>query len=187
MGKPASEKPRTIQEAMTAYEKRIEELELEKAMLEEENETLRARVENFASAGASTGDAVLMRGQERDLYPGEIREVVLDVLHRVGEDCRQGSRRAEILRDIVKSNAFADEPRRRAQELKTILQGYSGMNSAVRKKLHDLGIDADAKVSKHIKVSYYGDPRYAATLASSGSDSRCGGKNLASDLIQRFF
>ena len=41
--------------------------------------------------------------------------------------------------------------------------------------------------SKHIKVSYYGDPRYAATLASSGSDSRCGGKNLASDLIQRFF
>ena len=88
MGKPASEKPRTIQEAMTAYEKRIEELELEKAMLEEENETLRARVENFASAGASTGDAVLMRGQERDLYPGEIREVVLDVLHRVGEDCR---------------------------------------------------------------------------------------------------
>ena len=61
------------------------------------------------------------------------------------------------------------------------------MNSAVRKKLHDLGIDADTKVSKHIKVSYYGDPRYAATLASSGSDSRCGGKNLASDLIQRFF
>ena len=120
MGKPASEKPRTIQEAMTAYENRIEELELEKAMLEEENETLRARVASFSSAGASTGDTVIARGQERDLYPGEIREVVLDVLRHVGEDCRQGSRRAEILRDIVKSNAFQDEPRRRAQEESTL-------------------------------------------------------------------
>ena len=91
MGKPASEKPRTIQEAMTAYEKRIEELELEKAMLEEENETLRARVENFASAGASTGDAVLARGKERDLYPGEIREVVLDVLRRAAAPPRAGT------------------------------------------------------------------------------------------------
>ena len=75
MGKPASEKPRTISEAMAAYERKIEELELEKAMLEEENETLRSRVENFSSAGASTGTAVLSRGKGRDLYPGDIRDV----------------------------------------------------------------------------------------------------------------
>lgn len=184
-----NEKPRTAEDVVRAYAVRMEELEVENEVLKEENETLSARLEEFRGAGDEKprrGEAVICRGQEHDLYPGEVREIVLDVLRRAAEESRQGSRRGDVLRDIVAQNGFQDEPRRRAQGIKTAVKSYSGMTSAVKKKLHDLGIDPDPKVSKHIKVTYYGDQRYTAAMTSSGSDSRCGGKNLASDLIQRF-
>ena len=180
-------KPRTAEEVIKAYAARIGEIEAELAAVTEEKELLESRLASFAKGGASTGEAVVHRGKEHDLYPGEIREVVLDVLRKAAENTQDGTRRADILQDVLESNDFEDAPRRRAKELKTAVKSYSGMTSAVKKKLHDLGIDPDPKVSKHIKVTYYGDQRYTATLTSSGSDSRCGGKNLAADLIQRFF
>lgn len=187
MATPENGKPRTAEEVVKAYAARIGEIEAELAAAKEEKELLESRLASFSKGGASTGEAVVHRGKEHDLYPGEIREVVLDVLRKAADNSFPSSRRADILRDILAQNDFHDEPRRRAQELKTAVKSYSGMTSAVKKKLHDLGIDPDPKVSKHIKVTYYGDQRYTASMTSSGSDSRCGGKNLAADLIQRFF
>lgn len=187
MGAKENGKPRTAEEAIKAYAARIDELEVECEVLKEDKEILESRLQSFSSGGASTGETIVHRGSEHDLYPGEIREVVLDVLRKAAENCQQGTRRSDILQDVLASNEFHDEPRRRAQELKTTVKSYSGMTSAIKKKLHDLGIDPDPKVSKHIKITYYGDQRYTAAMTSSGSDSRCGGKNLAADLIQRFF
>ena len=187
MAAAGNDKPRTAEEVVQAYARRVGDLEVEVELLKEENELLTSRLAAFQSSGAPTGDGVVHRGSEHDLYPGEIREVVLDVLRKAAENCQAGTRRADILKDVLANNEFHDEPRRRAQELKTAVKSYSGMPSAVKKKLHDLGIDPDPKVSKHIKVTYYGDQRYTAAMTSSGSDSRCGGKNLAADLIQRFF
>ena len=67
------------------------------------------------------------------------------------------------------------------QELKRTLNNYSGMTSAVRKRLRAIGIRiVDGK--KHFKV-YYKDKIIPCTLAKTPSDFRTG-KNFVSDLLR---
>jgi len=54
------------------------------------------------------------------------------------------------------------------------------MSSSMKSELQDFGfiISSDGK---HHKLTYYGDPRYVATMAKSSSDIRAG-SNLASEI-----
>lgn len=93
------DKPKTMNELMRYYDHRIEELELKLAIAEEENSKLKSR-----SLSTATGSTVLNAGAEAELYPDEIHEVLVDVIKDARRNILDGSRRADIIDDILKHN-----------------------------------------------------------------------------------
>ena len=180
-------KPQTIEEMMEYYDRKIDELQAENEMLLAEKEALERRLQDHSAAGKAAGNDLLRAGEECDLYPQEIREILVDVLRDARKGVPNGSRRANILDDLLGHNEVEGSPGRKAQALKNALKGYTDLDSSLRRKLEDLGIDVAEQGRKHYKLRYYGDDRYTASMACTGSDAGRGGRNLAAELIQKFF
>ena len=178
---------KTAQEIVTEYANRIGELEAKLSALTDENEALKKMVRNARSNGATGSSAILNDGQERDFYPSERHEILVDVLQDARKGLKDGSRRADVIDDLLAANPTNGEPKKRASQVKVILKGYRGMDEGIRKKLRALGITGNEQHRKHFLLSYFDDPRYTVTMTATGSDSGRGGKNLAGDMIRLFF
>lgn len=180
-------KPQTIEEMMAYYDRKIDDLQAEKEILQAEKESLERRLQDHSAAGKFSGNELLHAGKECDLYPGEIHEILMDMLKAARRSVPEGSRRADILEDLLRHNPVEDVPGRKTQSLKNALKGYTDLDASLRRKLEDLGIDVTEQGRKHYKLKYYGDDRYTATMACTGGDAGRGGRNLAAELIQKFF
>ena len=180
-------KPQTIEEMMAYYDRKIDDLQAENEILQAEKEALERRLQDHSMAGKATGNELLQPGEECDLYPREIREILVAVLRDARKGVPQGSRRADILDDLLAHNEVKDVPDKKAKALKNALKGYTDLDSSLRRKLEDLGIDVAEQGRKHYKLKYYGDDRYSASMACTGGDAGRGGRNLAAELIQKFF
>jgi len=181
----AADKPANLAEAMKYYNDRISDLEIEVTLKDEEIAALKQRLSDFASMGTETakGEAILNGGDERDLYPGEAREIVLDSLAEYRKQLGKGTRRSDVLDDILAHNAAKGIPKQKAKQLKDALKGFTALNSSIRQKLNEIGFDISERPNKHYRLKYYGDDRYKATMACSGGDKLRGGRNLAAELI----
>ncbi len=173
----------TKEELIKQQIQRIEALENEVASLETELATLRSRYEARRSAAASD----IKESREKDLYPQERREILMDVLRQARRNIPDGTRRADVVDDALASCAVQGIPAKKEKALKEALTGYQDMDASLRRKLSDLGIDVAEKTNRHGKVRYYGAPRYRGVIPCSGRDGFRGGRNLAADLIKRFF
>ena len=95
-----------------------------------------------------------------------------------------------LIRASAKNHDFVTivvDPKDYASVLQEFDANKGATTLALRRKLADLGIDVAEKTNRHWKVRYYGDPRYSGVIPCSGSDGFRGGRNLAADLIKRFF
>lgn len=127
---------------------------------------------------------LLKKGIEKDVYPGEIRDIVLTALSNAVKSMPEHSRSADVIRDIVSHNDYEQLGRNHAEKIKEMMRNYTGMNRKLRTSFEDMGFVFTTH-SKHINA-YYGDERYKITFSSTPSDSRTG-KNLASDIIRICF
>lgn len=66
-------------------------------------------------------------------------------------------------------------------EIKRILKGYTKVSDTLKRELKAFGFTI-SNDGGHYKLTYKGDSRYMFTMAASGSDSRHGGGNLASEI-----
>ncbi|WP_418249146.1 hypothetical protein [Dialister succinatiphilus] len=178
---------KSSEEVVMAYVRQLEDMEEEVSRLLSENRILKGRLEGARRAGTPTDSELLASGKEKDLYPGERHEILLDILKSVRKDMKNGTRRADILDDLIKANPVSGEPKRRSEAVKVALKGYRGLDDNIKRKLAALGIEANEKHRKHYLLKYYGDPRYFVTMTATGSDAGRGGMNLASDMIRNFF
>lgn len=178
---------KSTQEIVMEYAQRIEELEEKSAALEAENEALKKMLGKAKQAGASGSSSILNDGREKDFYPSERHEILVDVLKDARKGLKNGSRRADVIDDLLAANPVAGEPKKRASQVKVILKGYRGFDESIRKKLRALGITGNEQHRKHFLLTYFDDPRYSVTMTATGSDSGRGGKNLAGDMIRLFF
>lgn len=177
---------KSSEEVVMAYVRQLEEME-EVSRLLSENRILKGRLEGARRAGTPTDSELLSAGKEKDLYPGERHEILMDILKSVRKDMKDGTRRADILDDLIKANPVSGEPKRRSEAVKVALKGYRGLDDNTKRKLAVLGIEGNEKHSKHYILRYYGDSRYMVTMTASGSDAGRGGLNLASDVVRNFF
>ena len=143
------------------------------ADLETENRILKERL------NAINEKPLLVYGTEEEVYPGEIKELLIDVLKNVG--LKEGSRRADIITDILDSNRTDSSLENRHEELRSILNNYRGLDSDQINRLERLGFTVTSD-GKHHKLTYH-DDRYIATLAKTSSDVRAG-KNAVSTIIK---
>ena len=132
------EKPKTMNELMRYYDHRIEELELKLAIAEEENSKLKSR-----SLSTATSSTVLNAGAEVELYTDEIHEVLVDVIKDARRNILDGSRRADIIDDILQHNPVQGITDQKTKKLKAALKGYRVMDKTTKRKLEELGIDVE--------------------------------------------
>ena len=160
-------------------QRRVEELTHANEALRSENAGLRAKID------ATDTLPIIFFGEEDELYPGEIRDMVLCAVSEALESVHVKSRRADVYRDILSANEYKKLCEERHRRIKQVLKGYSGMNKTVRQELMDLGFEITDD-GKHYKLTYYGDRRYWSALAKTPSENR-GNKNAASDIINDMF
>ena len=180
-------RPQNMQELMTYYDNTIDLLQADIGILKEENERLQKIIDERAKGQTiSVSDGLISRGHETDLYPNEVREILMDVLKIARANIvKDGTRRADVIDDILRANPVDGAPNARAKALQSAFKGYVTMDASVRKKLSDIGITSSMKISNHHKAIYYGDERYKVSVSASCSDRR-GGDNTAAEMIRKF-
>lgn len=144
------------------------------ADLEKENQILRQRLEQAENV------PLLFYGSEEDLYPGEIKELLIDIL--AGLSLKPGSRRADIISDLLKSNKIESTLKQRHDEVKDIFVHHKGLDRDQINRLEKLGFTVTSD-GKHNKLVYYKNS-YATVFSKTASDFRSG-KNAAALIIQK--
>lgn len=164
---------------MQRMQKQIEELTKQTNALLYENQGLRAKLESTASV------PVLYMGGEYDLYPGEIKDLILSVLSDSVSGIHPDTRRMDVVKDIIRANGYRKLSEQKAEKVKRVLKNYKGMTGRLRQELLDLGFEI-TEDGKHIKLTYYGDERYQTVFAKTPSDGRAG-KNNTQNVIRSCF
>ena len=157
---------------------RIEELEKANNALRAENTGLRARIN-----GQTEAAPMIYYGSESELYPGEIRDIVLEILNDYAGNVTDGSRRQDVLTDILRCNEYKALSKEKENEIRRILKAYSRMDKSTRQALSDWGFEINDD-GKHYKMTYYGDSRYTEILGKTPSDGR-GNLNSITDIIRK--
>lgn len=164
---------------MQKLQDQVEALTRANEALQFENQGLKAKLDSRDSI------PVLFMGDEFEFYPGEVKDLVLETLSEAVKGIQPKSRRADIVRDIIRSNDYQKLSVAKAEEVKRILKNYDGMSAKTRQVLKDLGFEISEE-GKHYKVTYYGDGRYQTTYSKTPSDGRTG-KNSAQQTINLVF
>jgi len=154
----------------------IESLTKKVQALEAENEGLRNKL-----YGYSGKIPLLYHGEEDEFYDNEIKEIILDALNNY-KNGREGTRRYDLITDIISANDFTNTPESRKNTIKSILKGYTRLTNDLEKDLEEFGFEI-SQAGKHYKLTYNSDSRYFVTMAKSCSDVKAG-NNLASEIAK---
>lgn len=155
----------------------IEELNNRVMALQAENQGLRAKYEQV------TEIPLLYYGVEDELYEGEIKDHILEMLQRQMSQVKKKTRKEHILQDILECNEATGALNEKRAEIKRILKGYTKVGDSLKRDLKAYGFTV-TKEGGHYKLAYKGDNRYLFTMAASGSDSQHGGGNLSAEITQ---
>lgn len=127
----------------------------------------------------NTGD------QERDIYPGEVKDLVLSAEIAFLRQIAKGTLRYDVLTDVVNSNDYQGSGKKRKVEIHRLIDGYTRITPAIQNGLKDLRIEL-TEDGTHCKLKYNGEDRYMSVLAKTPSDVRAGANN-ASEIIKLFY
>lgn len=168
------------------YEEQLRRMEESNNRLSNDVQRLTAELQGLRMRYADKEQApIIYLGKERELYTGEIKEIVLEILLEYQKNCKEGSRRWHIISDLLESNEYKGLPEKRRELLKNALKGYKSLNGSLKSVLETLGFEISDD-GKHYKWTYYGDHRYVATAAKTSSDGRSG-MNLSSIIDKLMF
>lgn len=171
---------------LDSFEDEMRKMTAQIAALSKTNEALQQETQGLrAKLEAADSVPVLCMGEEEDLYQGEIKDLILTILSDALETTEEGSRRRDIIEDMIAANGYQKTSLERAGEVKRLLKDYTGMTGRLRQTFTDMGFEVTDD-GKHYKLIYYGDGRYQTVLGKTPSDVRSG-KNSAREIIKMVF
>lgn len=153
-------------------QEKVAELTRVNEALQYENQGLRAKL------AGSDAKPLLFCGEEEDFYQGEVRDLVLAELTQIQANMEEGTRRSDVLTDILEANPYYHIAEDRRQRIKELLKGYKQLTGAMQQELTSMGFQITGE-GKHYKLTYQGDPRYTAILGKTPSDNRSGSNTAA--------
>lgn len=159
-------------EDLRQLQDKVAELTRSNEALQYENQGLRARYADI------TASPVIYLGDEEDFYQGEIRDMILSTLEEALSATENGTRKSDVLQDILDNNPCDHLSEGRRQKVKNLFKGYKNLTGAMRQELQRLGIEI-TEDGKHYNLTYRGDPRYMVTVGKTPSDNRSGSNNAA--------
>jgi hypothetical protein len=131
----------------------------------------------------SQGNVIKLNVTEKDLYPGEKYDLIIDILHGSLSYVHENSRRQHILVDILNANPPLGTRDAIETQIRAILKNYKKMTPSTKRSLEALGFQLSQE-GKHYKAIFQQDERYTVSLSKTGSDRR-GGANLISEIRNR--
>lgn len=169
-----------FEEDMQRLQRQVEDLARSNEILQYENQGLKAKIDETESV------PLLYMGNEFEFYSGEIKDLILSVLEDALVNIQPKTRRADVVRDIIRSNDYQKLSEKHAEEVKRLLKNYNGMSGRLRQSLEEYGFSITEE-GKHCKVTYYADERYHTVFAKTPSDGRRSGKNNAAIVVKMAF
>lgn len=163
---------KTFDQENDKLKNRIDELTREVYSLQQENQGLRVKLNDTENV------PIIFLGDEEEFYQGEIREMVLDAVSEKLKNTKEKTRRYDVYKDILNKNNYQGLAAERTEAIKNLLKDYKMMTGTLRNQLKDFGFSVTEE-GKHYRLTYYGDGRYKATFAKTGSDFREGRNNAA--------
>ncbi|MGG6263722.1 hypothetical protein ACQ4M3_27145 [Leptolyngbya sp. AN03gr2] len=164
-----------LREQVRRLEERIQQLEQTNCQLTQENQDLTlSKLSGTKSSAVSEPDgAIVLTATERDLYPNERGEILVEVLKDSLRNVRENSRRQHIIADIVANNSFDSNREKMKAELQELFRDYRDMSRGTRRALERMGFEIVSE-SNHYKLIFQKDNRYMVAFAKTTSDWRAG-------------
>lgn len=130
------------------------------------------------------GKPLFFSGSEKDLYDGEIKDMIISSLREYREKyVKSETRRADVLDDFLKANPSSGICKKKAEEFESELKDFdNGSSPKSMDKLRKLGFDV--KVGNHLKLKWCNDNRYVSTASLTPSDGN-GYKVLTKKLVEK--
>lgn len=136
---------------------------------------------------AKVGTPLIVEGKEQDLYPGEQKDLILELLSVALNNSDKMSRTHAICESILKSNLETGRRRKIKEDIATVLKKYDGKDvPGTVDDINEAGLTAEHTKNGHIKITLGKDGRYLVTLSGTPSDYRCG-MNALADIHRVFF
>lgn len=173
-----------------AFEKEYEQ------MLEQKNqELLRLKGKvisqdiTLASYKEKVGIPIISCGEEQDIYHGEQRDFVLELLKAQLPNYSKNTRAYQILNSIIKANPEIGVRRQMMDKAYDILRNYTSFKEMPRMQqdFNDIGMIAErCDGGSHYRIRFKDDDRYYVVVSCTPSDNRTG-KNCASNISKTLF
>lgn len=127
------------------------------------NEALEAENRELSAKTDMSDRVVLTVRDENDFYEGEIKDAVLSSLEEVLSTLPKGSRRADLLKDILRNSNYERLGEKRKQRLEGLTENFDGATEPLLKELKELGFEIQRE-GRRYKLTYFADERYCASL-----------------------
>lgn len=136
---------------------------------------------------AKVGTPLIIEGKEQDLYTGEQKDLIIELLTVALNNSDKMSRTRTICESILKANQETGRRRKIKESIALLLKKYDGKDVPwTIDKINESGLTAERTKSGHILITLNHDTRYTVTLSSTPSDFRCG-MNALADVHRVFF
>lgn len=144
--------------------------ELKKKMREliKRNEALEAENRALSARAHMSDKVVLTVRDEDDFYEGEIKDAILSTLDEALDTLPKGSRKADLLTDVLKNSGYEHLAEERKQKLEQLAENYDGITDPLLKELKEMGFEI-TKEGRRYKVTYFADERYCTVLSGSSN------------------
>lgn len=191
----------SIGEDTKKLEQKVIDLETNNKFLAEENQSQKAElvelenkcdqlsshlmaVNNNDNNSGDHRERIYFYITEKNFYPDEIKEIILDLLKQSLHNVYEKTRRDHVLRDLLQNNPSNGSLESFKKEIHDLFNNYRSLNPKMRQELKHLGFQFVD--NKHHKMRFHQDDRYIHTFASSASDYRAG-MNNASEICRLIF
>lgn len=181
------EKRRIEAEEYSALEDEYENIvqELNKELLNAKGKIISQEI-TLASYKDKVGVPIIVEGEEKDLYKGEQKDFILNLVENVIHNYSKFTRSYRICEDILHSNKKIGEKEKILEVIQNVLKNYNGMTKDTISKLNSVGISVIDDAKGHYKLLFGQDDRYVVSISHSPSDSRCG-LNAITDINKVMF
>lgn len=182
----AEEIYRETQELLSLYEEEKKETDAECERLRNELQAMYSKLafmESKAGKRADPEDGIVIHIPDvEEYFVDEQRDLIISILQEAKRSyCTSGTRADELLDGILAMNELTGEGKSLFEQLKIILFRNKNITDSDISDLRALGFEVTRRANNHFKLVFRGDPKYAFTLPSTGSDVR-GMKNSYSDI-----
>lgn len=164
----------------------LEESKAARVQLYEENQRLAAMLEGYHTSTTTEKTSLLQTGKERDLYPSEQHDILIDVLTASLSILGENTRPYHIVQSILKANKKGGMGDNIEATIKQVFKGRGDILGAETKRtLSSIGFRVE-KGKTHISLIFADDNRYQFTCAATPSDHRAG-NNTISTICKKLF